>query len=90
MVEQLKAKDEQLKADEQLRVKDEQMAEKDKQIEELIKVAKKPRTVVNNNKWVVEQHINVFGKESLDLVSERQIKEILRSDPPVRSVSSSS
>ena len=82
LVEQLKAKDEQLKAkDEQLRVKDEQMAEKDKQIEELIKVAKKPRTVVNNNKWVVEQHINVFGKESLDLVSERQIKEILRSDP---------
>ena len=81
LVEQLKAKDEQLKAkDEQLRAKDEQMAQKDKQIKELIQVAKKPRTVVNN-KWVVEQHINVFGKESLDLVSERQIKEILRSDP---------
>ena len=74
LIEQLKAKDEQLKA------KDEQLKAKDKQIEELIKVAKKPRTVVNN-KWVVEQHINVFGKESLDLVSERQIKEILRSDP---------
>ena len=80
--QQLVQKDEQMA--EQLRAKDEQMAEqlkaKDKQIEELIKVAKKPRTVVNN-KWVVEQHINVFGKESLDLVSERQIKEILRSDP---------
>ena len=77
--EQLRVKDEQMA--EQLRAKDEQMAQKDKQIKELIQVAKKPRTVVNNNKWVVEQHINVFGKESLDLVSERQIKEILRSDP---------
>ena len=65
----------------QLVQKDEQLRAKDEQIKELIQVAKKPRTVVNNNKWVVEQHINVFGKESLDLVSERQIKEILRSDP---------
>ena len=64
----------------QLFQKDEQLKAKDEQIKELIQVAKKPRTVVNN-KWVVEQHINVFGKESLDLVSERQIKEILRSDP---------
>mgnify|MGYP001323550146 CR=1 FL=1 len=66
---------------EELKAKDEQLRAKDEQIKELIQVAKKPRTVVNNNKWVVEQHINVFGKESLDLVSERQIKEILRSDP---------
>ena len=77
-------KEEVTRLTEQLKAKDEQMTEqlkaKDEQIKELIQVAKKPRTVVNN-KWVVEQHINVFGKESLDLVSERQIKEILRSDP---------
>ena len=68
----------------QLAVKDEQMKEKDEQIKELIKVAKKPRTVnttnTNHNKYVVEQHINVFGKESIDHISSGQIQELL-ADP---------
>jgi len=66
----------------ELAAKDEQMAAKDRQIEELIKVAKKPRTVHNttNNKFVVEQHINAFGKESIDHISHQQIQALL-SDP---------
>ena len=70
--------------DRQLEIKDEQMKEKDEQIKELIKVAKKPRTVTttntNHNKYVVEQHINVFGKESIDHISSGQIQELL-ADP---------
>ena len=70
----------------QLAVKDEQMKEqlaaKDRQIEELIKATKKPRTVTNNttNKYVVEQHINVFGKESIEHISHEQIQALL-ADP---------
>ena len=62
----------------------EQLAAKDRQIEELIQVAKKPRTVntTNNttNKYVVEQHINVFGKESVGHISHEQIQALL-ADP---------
>jgi hypothetical protein len=75
--EQLEAKDQQLAS------KDEQMKAKDRQIEELIKVAKKPRTVnntTNNNKYVVEQHINVFGKESIEHISYEQMQALL-ADP---------
>jgi hypothetical protein len=59
-----------------------QLAAKDRQIEELIQVAKKPRTVHNttNNKFVVEQHINAFGKESIDHISQQQIQALL-ADP---------
>jgi hypothetical protein len=66
----------------QLISKDEQIKEKDEQIKELIQVAKKPRTVTNNttNKYVVEQHINVFGKESIEHISSRQIQALL-ADP---------
>ena len=67
----------------QLAVKDEQIKEKDGQIKELIQVAKKPRTsTVNNttNKYVVEQHINVFGKESIEHISHEQIQALL-ADP---------
>jgi len=68
----------------QLLSKDEQIKEKDAQIKELIKVAKKPRTVNNNtnttNKYVVEQHINVFGKESIEHISHAQIQALL-ADP---------
>tara|TARA_Y100000389_G_scaffold171747_1_gene179621 strand:+ start:117 stop:833 length:717 start_codon:yes stop_codon:yes gene_type:complete len=69
-------------AREQLATKDEQITSKDRQIEELIKVAKKPRTVNNtmNNKFVVEQHINVFGKETIDHISQQQIQALL-ADP---------
>ena len=64
--------------DEQLATKDEQLAAKDRQIDQLIK---KPRTVhTTNNKYVVEQHINVFGKESIDHISSGQIQELL-ADP---------
>ena len=70
--QQLVAKDQQMK---------EQLEAKDRQIEELIKVAKKPRTVHNTtNKFVVEQHINAFGKESIDHISQQQIQSLL-ADP---------
>ena len=57
----------------------EQLTAKDRQIEQLIK---KPRTVntTNNNRYVVEQHINVFGKETLSHISQEQIQRLL-ADP---------
>ena len=60
----------------------EQLAAKDEQIRELIQVAKKPRTVnhTTNNRYVVEQHINVFGKESLEHIRPEQIEALL-ADP---------
>ena len=59
----------------------EQLAAKDEQIKELIQVAKKPRTVNNTtNKYVVEQKINVFGKESIEHISHQQIQALL-ADP---------
>ena len=67
--------------DDQLLAKDEQLAAKDRQIEELIKAAKKPRTVNNTtNRYVVEQNVNVFGKESLDHITPEQIQRLL-TDP---------
>ena len=77
---QLAAKDEQMVRDKQ-DLKD-QLAAKDRQIDELIKAAKKPRTINNNtNKYVVENHINCFGKESVDHITEQQIQRLL-ADPP--------
>lgn len=65
----------------QLHAKDEQLAAKDRQIEELIKAAKKPRTVNNNtNRYVVEQNINVFGKETMGHITTEQIQRLL-ADP---------
>ena len=63
----------------QLAAKDEQLAAKDRQIDELIK---RPRTVNNttNNRYVVEQHINVFGKESISHITPAQIRSLL-ADP---------
>ena len=57
----------------------EQLAAKDRQIEQLIK---RPRTVNNttNNRYVVEQHINVFGEESIEHISPEQIQALL-ADP---------
>ena len=74
--------------DEQMATKDEQMqqqlAAKDEQIRELIQVAKRPRTVNSThnttNRYVVEQHINVFGKESLEHIRPEQIDALL-ADP---------
>jgi|EP00966_Prymnesium_polylepis_P336328 hypothetical protein len=59
-----------------------QLAAKDRQIEELIKANKKPRTVTNHttNRYVVEQHINVFGKETLGHITPEQIQHLL-ADP---------
>ena len=60
-----------------------QLVAKDRQIEELIKATKKPRTVTNNNttnRYVVEQHIRVFGKETLSHISHEQIQSLL-ADP---------
>jgi len=93
--QQLVAKDEQLATqssqlaakDEQIAIRDEQMASqlaaKDRQIDELIKAAKTPRTITNNttnNRYVVEKHVNCFGKESVEHISEQQIQRLL-SDP---------
>ena len=74
---QLAAKDEQM-AEQKEQMK-EQLAAKDKQIDELIR---RPRTVHNttNNKYVVEQHINVFGKESINHITPAQIRSLL-ADP---------
>ena len=58
----------------------EQLVAKDRQIEELIKANKKPRTVNNHNRYVVEQHINVFGKETLGHITQEQIQRLL-ADP---------
>ena len=70
---QLAAKDEQMAA------KDQQLAAKDRQIEQLIK---KPRTVNNttNNRYIVQQNVNVFGKESTNHISQDQIRALL-ADP---------
>ena len=68
---------------EQLANTKEQLIAKDEQIKELIQVAKKPRVVNNNtthNKYVVEAHINTFGKESIDHISHDQIQSLL-ADP---------
>ena len=56
-----------------------QLAAKDRQIEQLIK---RPRTVntTTHNRYVVEQHINVFGKESMEHISPEQIQALL-ADP---------
>tara|TARA_B110000027_G_scaffold121747_1_gene136169 strand:+ start:122 stop:823 length:702 start_codon:yes stop_codon:yes gene_type:complete len=66
----------------ELAAKNEQIKEKDVQIKELIQVAKKPRVVNNttHNKYVVEQKINVFGKESIEHISHEQIQALL-ADP---------
>jgi hypothetical protein len=73
--------------DEQLSVKDEQLAAKDRQLaeqaEEIKMLIKRPRTVnnnTNNNRYVVEQHINVFGQESLEHITPEQIQMLL-ADP---------
>ena len=80
MQQQLSVKDDQLTAKDEHYQKE--LAAKDRQIEELIKAAKKPRTVNknNNNRYVVEQHINVFGKETLSHISQEQIQRLL-ADP---------
>ena len=82
MREQLAAKDAQFK--EQMAAKDAQLAAKDEQIRELIQVAKKPRTThtthTTTNRYVVEQHVNIFGRESTEHISAEQIQTLL-ADP---------
>ena len=59
----------------QLAAKDRQMAEKDRQIEQLIK---RPRTI--NNRFVVNNNVNCFGRESLEHIPDAKYQELLR-DP---------
>jgi hypothetical protein len=78
---QLEKKDQQLEAKDQHYQKE--LAAKDKQIHDLIREAKRPRTVnntTNNNRFVVEQHIRVFGNESVEHISTSQIQSLL-ADP---------
>jgi len=66
--------------EEKVKLLQDQLVTKDRQIEQLIK---RPRTVNNtttNNRYVVEQHINVFGKESIEHISPQQIQALL-ADP---------
>ena len=67
--------------EEKVKYLQDQLLTKDHQIEQLIK---RPRTVNNtnttNNRYVVEQHINVFGKESIEHISHEQIQTLL-ADP---------
>ena len=68
--------------EEKVKYLSDQLVTKDHQIEQLIK---RPRTVNNtnnttNNRYVVEQHINVFGKESIEHISPEQIQALL-ADP---------
>ena len=68
--------------EEKVKYLQDQLETKDHQIEQLIK---RPRTVNNtnnttNNRYVVEQHINVFGKESIEHISPEQIQALL-ADP---------
>ena len=62
----------------QVQQQHEQLQAKDRQIEELLK---RPRTVTNNttnhNRYVVEQHVNVFGKETIDHISDEQLQQLL-------------
>ena len=78
MISQLAAKDQQMAA--QMAAKDEQIAAKDRQIDELIKAAKKPRTVNNTTKYVVHQHVNCFGNESVEHITGQEIQKLL-ADP---------
>ena len=61
----------------QLAAKDRQMAEKDEQIKQLIK---RPRTVTHHNRFVVNNSVNCFGRESLEHITEAKYQELLR-DP---------
>ena len=74
--EQLLAKDQQIQ--QQHDHYQQELQVKDRQIDELLK---RPRTVTNNttnhNRYVVEQHINVFGKESIDHISDEQLRQLL-------------
>ena len=54
----------------------EQLAAKDRQIEQFIK---RPRTVTNN-RFVVNNNVNCFGRESLSHIPETKYQELLR-DP---------
>ena len=76
---QIAVKDAQIATkDEQIAAKDEQIAAKDAQISELIK---RPRTVTNNNTINnLGNNVNIFGNESMEHISEAEIKRLL-SDP---------
>ena len=54
-----------------------QLAAKDRQIEQLIK---RPRTVNNHNRFIVNNNVNCFGKETLNHISDSKYQELLR-DP---------
>ena len=93
LTSQLTAKDEQMAAqlaakDQQMAAKDEQMAAqlaaKDRQIDELIKAAKKPRMVHNTTKYVVHQHVNCFGNESVEHITGQEMRKLM-ADPAERS-----
>lgn len=61
----------------QLMMKDQQLSEKDKHIAQLIK---RPRTVNNHNRFVLNNNVNCFGRESLNHIPEAKYQELLR-DP---------
>lgn len=68
--------------------KDRVIAEKDEEIrylrEQLAQALKTPRIVTNNdnrtmnNRYIVNQSVNVFGKESIDHISDEQLRCLLQ------------
>lgn len=54
-----------------------QLAVKDEQIKQLIK---RPRTITNHNRFVVNSNVNCFGRETLCHIPDAKYQELLR-DP---------
>ena len=74
---------------EQLSVKDSQLADQQKTIDKLLQAAreerKRPRSVTHNhqpinNRYEVNNQINIFGKESLEHITEAKLQELI-ADP---------
>jgi hypothetical protein len=63
-----------------LQEKDARIQAMESQINQLIKKPRVVNNTTNNNKYVVEQHINVFGKESIEHISHEEIQTLL-ADP---------
>ena len=63
----------------------EQLKIKDEQIKELIKRPRTTNHTTNNNKWVVDASINIFGKETVNHLTTADYQNLLKN--PVSAVS---
>ena len=76
-VETVRLRERVMSMEEQNKQLTEQLAAKDRQIEQLIK---RPRTVTNHNRFLVNNNVNCFGRETLCHIPEAKYQELLR-DP---------